>query len=433
MDSDRTIIIPRPAGLAGVPNGTGVAEPVFLGSGTFAELPPAGGSPIVSAAAPLLALMSRLRNVMTVPDPARLRERAVAEVRQYEQTLRNARLPLEQIRTSHYAICASLDDVVQNTPWGSRGPWANASLVSTFHQEVRSGERFFELLIRLCQNPGGFLPVIELMYLCMSLGMQGRYRLSPRGPAELDRVREETYAIILRQRGAAEPALSLDWQGIAAPYRPLRAELPVWLTALAATALLGFAYALISFGLNTDSDRLFEAGLAVPPTAMPAIVRAEPPKPVQLVPEPRGGRSRLTAALQPEIKGGLVSIAGTESMPIVRIQSTGMFASGSAAIENRFLPVLSRVAAALHSRPRPVRVIGYTDNQPIHTVAFPSNFQLSLARAKAAAQVLAATIGEGRVTVEGRADADPIASNATADGRQQNRRIEIVAGQGEMP
>ena len=181
------------------------------------------------------------------------------------------------------------------------------------------------------------------MYLCMSLGMQGRYRLSPRGPAELDRMREETYAIILRQRGAAEPALSLDWQGIAAPYRPLRAELPVWLTALAATALLGFAYALISFGLNTDSDRLFEAGLAVPPTAMPAIVRAEPPKPVQLVPEPRGGRSRLTAALQPEIEGGLVSIAGTESMPIVRIQSTGMFASGSAAIENRFLPVLSRV------------------------------------------------------------------------------------------
>ena len=83
-----------------------------------------------------------------------------------------------------------------------------------------------------------FLPTIELMYLCMSLGMQGRYRLSPRGPAALDRVREETYLVILRQRGAAEPALSLHWQGVSAPYRPLRRELPVWLTALAALGLL---------------------------------------------------------------------------------------------------------------------------------------------------------------------------------------------------
>ncbi|HYZ62879.1 MAG TPA: DotU family type IV/VI secretion system protein [Acetobacteraceae bacterium] len=47
------------------------------------------------------------------------------------------------------------------------------------------------------------------MYLCMSLGMQGRYRLSARGPAELDRVRAETFLVILRQRGAAEPALDL--------------------------------------------------------------------------------------------------------------------------------------------------------------------------------------------------------------------------------
>ena len=398
--------------------------------GSFTDLPPIDTSPIIAAASPLLSLLSGLRNVATIPDPARLRGRAVTEMRRYEQGLRDARVPVEQIRTSHYALCASLDDVVQNTPWGTRGPWADASLSSTFHQDVRSGERFFDLLTRLCQNAGKYLPVIELMYLCMSLGMQGRYRLSPRGPAELDRVREETYLIILRQRGAAEPALSLHWRGFSAPYRPLRMELPVWLVALIAAGLLGLAYALISLGLNAESDRLFEAGLSLPPTAMPAIARSAPPKPLPPAPQPQppGNSQTLANLLAPEIAAGQLTLVGTPTVPVLRIQSAGMFPSGSATVAPRYQPLLEHVAAALAKLGGPVHIIGYTDNQPIHTVAFPSNFQLSLARAEAAAAILGATIDPARITAEGRADADPIASNATPDGRQQNRRIEIIAG-----
>jgi len=75
----------------------------------------------------------------------------------------------------------------------------------------------------------------------------------------------------------------------------------------------------------------------------------------------------------------------------------------------------------------PVKVIGYTDDQPIRTIAFPSNFQLSMARAEAASKIIATTIGDAsRLTSEGRADADPIAPNATPEGRERNRRIEIV-------
>jgi type VI secretion system protein ImpK len=441
-DHDRTMAIPRDVALAAARNPAAAARPPVVDvevpretsdehQHSFSELPPIGGSPIIAAAAPLLSLIAGLRNVATVPDPARLRERAVLQVRRYEQVLRDARIPLEQIRTSHYALCASLDDVVQNTPWGTRGPWADASLSSTFHQEVRSGERFFDLLTRLCQNAGKYLPVIELMYLCISLGMQGRYRLSPRGPAELDRVREETYVIILRQRGAAERALSLHWQGISAPYRPLRMELPVWLTALIALGLLGLAYALISFGLSAESDRLFEAGQSLPPIAMPSIDRSAPPKPLPPAPQPPSKRSTLADLLRPEIGAGQVSIAGTQAIPVLRVQSAGMFASGSATIEPRFLPVLARVASALAAQGGPVHITGYTDNQPIRTVAFPSNFELSVARARAAAAIIGRTIDPARITAEGRADADPIAPNDTAAGREQNRRIEIVANPAE--
>jgi type VI secretion system protein ImpK len=74
-----------------------------------------------------------------------------------------------------------------------------------------------------------------------------------------------------------------------------------------------------------------------------------------------------------------------------------------------------------------VKVIGYTDSEPIRTIAFPSNFQLSTARAQAASTIFGAALGvASRITVEGRADADPIAPNATPEGRERNRRIEVV-------
>jgi len=131
--------------------------------------------------------------------------------------------------------------------------------------------------------------------------------------------------------------------------------------------------------------------------------------------------------LQPEIAAGLVSVVGTEAVPIVRVRNHGMFTSGSAEVQARFDSLVERIGTALKDERGRVQVIGYTDNQPIRTVRFPSNFQLSAARAHAAAEILARTIGDpSRITIEGRAGADAIASNATAQGREENRRIEIV-------
>jgi type VI secretion system protein ImpK len=434
-DNERTIIRPIPGGRrAGAvprveddPTLTNLAA-ISPGEGgaRFADLPIWTASPVVAAASGCLSLLGRLRNAFSVPDPTALREHAVQELKRFEAILRGQNLPMEQLRPAHYALCASLDDVVQATPWGSRGAWADASLVSTFHQEVRSGERFFDLLAQLRQNPGKFLQIVELMYLCMSLGMQGRYRLSPRGPAELDRVREETYVLIARARPPVERALSPHWQGVSAPYRRQRFVLPLWVAALIGLALAALVYVWASLGLAADSDRLFTVGLGLPPGKMPEIARNVPVESVVTLPS-SGARDALAGFLKPEIDQGLVSIVGTDAVPIVRIRNRGMFASGSADVEARFRPILTRIGAALRTQPGTVQVVGYTDDQPIHTIRFPSNFELSTARANAAAAVIGPAAGLGaHVTAEGRADADPLASNKDAAGREQNRRIEVV-------
>ena len=82
---------------------------------------------------PLLQLLSRLRNALSQPNSGALRERAVSEVRRFEQVSRDSGVPIEQLRPAHYALCASLDDVVQATPGaargrGRRGPWSRPSI-----------------------------------------------------------------------------------------------------------------------------------------------------------------------------------------------------------------------------------------------------------------------------------------------------------------
>ncbi len=439
-DSDRTIIRPAPGGrLPAAPVPQPLAPPQFEPAPPRAGVPAAADdgaegvasavSPLVAAAAPLLQLLARLRNTAGQPDPGDLRERAVQAVRAFEQQARDAGVPLDLLRPAHYALCASLDDVVLSTPWGSTGIWDARSLVSSFHQEVRSGERFFNLLDQMRQNPGKFLPVVELMYLCMSLGFQGRYRLSPRGPAELDRLREETYALIVRQRQTAEPDLSPHWRGVAAPYRGPRPTVPVWVAASAALALLAALFLWFSASLNAGSDALFARLLQAPPDHMPRISRAAPvapppPPPVLPAAEP------LCTLLQPEVAQGLVSVLCTPPTPVIRIRNAGMFASGSATLDPRYIPLLQRVGAALKREPGAVQIIGYTDNQPIHTVQFPSNFKLSAARAQAAAAIIAGAIGDPRrVSAEGRGEADPLNANTTPDQRAENRRIEIVLHQ----
>jgi type VI secretion system protein ImpK len=294
-------------------------------------------------------------------------------------------------------------------------------------QGVQSGVGFFRLLDEVKKTPGTDLAVLELMYLCLSLGFQGQYRASQRGPAELDRIREDLYTIIVSQRNAAVPAeLSPHWQGVNAPYRPARAMIPSWVLAVVALSVIGGLFVWFSSGLNAASDDTFSRQLSAPLATMPRIIRVAPVQPPP-PPPPVVALEPLYVFLKAEIDQGLVSVLGDHATPIVRIRNRGLFPSGSATVAPNYFRLLERIGEALKAEKGPVQVIGYTDNQPIHTVQFPSNFQLSASRAEAARAIIVKALGDpGRVKAEGRADANPVASNATPEGRDENRRIEVV-------
>jgi type VI secretion system protein ImpK len=430
-DDDRTVIRPVPGGRRSPIPSPAAVPPRATPAPTYDQIatPAISVSPLAAAASPLLQLLARLRSSRQQADPSGLRERAIRELRDFERRARDAGIAMEQLRPAHYALCASIDDVVLNTPWGAASSWSTQSLVATFHHGARGTDQFFDLLRQLRRNIDRFLPTVELMYLCLSLGFMGRYRQSQGEAGEFERLRADTHAVIAVRRRPVEQSLSRRWQGIAAPYRSSRGRLPVWVVAAAAVAICGGLFFWVSTGLNAESDVLHAQALMAPPSHMPQVTRAATVQPLPPPPAPDepSALDRIRGMLQPEIDKGLVSVVGTATTPIVRIVNRGMFASGSATVQPVSVPLLERIGVALKDQAGTLLIMSYTDSQPIRTVQFPSNFQLSAARALAVRTIIARSVGDtARVTAEGRADADPIAPNSTAEGREQNRRIEIV-------
>jgi len=110
----------------------------------------------------------------------------------------------------------------------------------------------------------------------------------------------------------------------------------------------------------------------------------------------------------------------------VTILGDGLFKPGEATARAEDAWVINRIGEALAGVPGLVEVVGYTDNQPIRTLRFPSNWELSRARAESVAKMLNARVEAKRVRAEGRGEADPIAPNVTAEGRARNRRVEVT-------
>lgn len=417
------------------------AEAVETDYAPSAVMPVSGSFPLVSAAQPLLTLAARLRERPTMADVAGLHDRVVGELRAFERRARGGGATPHAVNAGRYALCALIDDLVLNTPWGQRSIWASTSMVNTFYNETSGGERFFGILEQLHRAPNQNGDVLELMYLCLSLGFEGRYRVLPRGQMELARVRENLYRTIRRRSDDA--GLSPHWRGVVARHRPLGTVIPLWVIAVAAFALLVVIYFGFVFALNRESDPVFTEIARLPPTASqtvtivreaPApppqpVVPATPTRPPAADPQPPQETlyDRISGFLQPEVAEDPVVVTDEARSVNVRLVGDNLFASASVRVNQNYIPVLRRVAAALEAEPGRIVVQGHTDDLPINTVQFPSNYQLSLRRAEAVVDILAEGISDdSRLAAEGRADADPLCTDATADCRSRNRRIEVL-------
>ncbi len=139
-------------------------------------------------------------------------------------------------------------------------------------------------------------------------------------------------------------------------------------------------------------------------------------------------RHKLELGLPDELQNHTVSLRDTREGLVLSLREIGFFQSGSATLRANSMDAFDRIGAVLASVAGNLRIEGHTDNVPIHTAYFHSNWELSTARATEVIRLLLTRegINPDRLSAAGYAEYHPIAENSTEDGRRLNRRVDIV-------
>lgn len=228
-----------------------------------------------------------------------------------------------------------------------------------------------------------------------------------------------------------------------------------WLVSYADFITLLFAFFVVMYALSSInegkyrilSDALNSAFMKVPGTTVGAQVQMAPAPPTHIgIPADKSQASakveeakrlrrekirsmakQIMEALSPLVKDG--QVRATEGLRgiTVEINASVLFAPGEARLDLRAVRALATVAEIMAAADFPIVVEGHTDNVPIGTPQFPSNWELSGMRAASVVRLFVDTgVDPRRLTATGFADQRPRADNATAEGRQRNRRVEIT-------
>lgn len=214
-----------------------------------------GLNPLVNAASHLLLEIIHMKGRQEVSLDA-LRSRLEAEVRSFYAQATAMGISEAQANVAQYLLCTALDEsVVSSSILDAQSGWQHNSLLSTFHKDTWGGETFFDVLNRAMEQPASRLYLLELIYLLLSLGYEGKFRLQERGPLALEMLRDQLYRQIHLLRG--EPGLDLSKKIVVKEFRHKHfTHIPLWLVAGMVVVCLTVTFGVFSFTLDTKATPL---------------------------------------------------------------------------------------------------------------------------------------------------------------------------------
>ncbi|GAA5443496.1 hypothetical protein Misp06_01673 [Microbulbifer sp. NBRC 101763] len=240
---DRTVMIPTPGAAAPAQPAAPSQQAFFASPGGSVDMQIRNSlNPLVSAASKLLGVIIKLRTTMNHSNVPDLHKRLTKEIQAFEREAKQLALAPESVLTARYLLCTVVDEVVLTTPWGTASGWSQHSLLSLFHKETFGGEKCFAILQRMLETPASHLELLELFYLCLSLGFQGKYRLVQRGHEQIEQIRDELYRTIEQHKPAMDRDLSPRWQGCVERKSGLIHYVPLWVVMSVALGLLVATY-----------------------------------------------------------------------------------------------------------------------------------------------------------------------------------------------
>lgn len=205
---------------------------------------------LVRAAAPLLLVVAQLRNSVERADVAALRRQIVEAMDRFQQDAQKAGIEANEIIAGRYVLCATIDETVLTTPWGSRSEWSANSLLNQYHNETWGGEKVFLILERIRGNAEKKIQLLLLIHTCLMLGFEGRYRVLERGRDQLEDLRNDLSRLVRRHiKSATDEPLSRQAKGEQRG-RKLNSFIPLWMVGVGAVCLLVIVHGYVQIMLS---------------------------------------------------------------------------------------------------------------------------------------------------------------------------------------
>ncbi|WP_020177141.1 type IVB secretion system protein IcmH/DotU [Methyloferula stellata] len=436
IHDDRTVFRPNPGGrrpVAPPPIAEPSAAPLQAAPRQAvqqsAELQAPNDNPILRAALPLLLLLGRLRTSLVRAPASSLTPQITEAVQTFETHLKEAGISSEQANAAKYILCATADKVLANLPGDDRPPAARGSLMSRFFGEAMTGQKVFSEIERVKLEPG-FYPVVELAHACLALGFQGAPRTSTTADALERDVQHDLYEIIGKAKARQSRYLSPHWEGQSLPSQAVRLYVPFWAVAGAVALSLFILFIVLRTLLGHNAEQAAQTMVSLNPPSPVTLARRSsvpPPAPAPQSATQISQLEHIRKVLQPNIAAGLISIETTPNQIIIRAPEKGLFQPGKTSLSEDGRALLMSIISALDDEKGQIKVIGHSDNTPVSNARFASNFEVSQAFANTVASVLRQSLSQpDRVEAEGKGSDAPIASNDTPQGREKNRRIDMV-------
>ena len=374
-------------------------------------------NPLIEAAKPVFILVNAMRQTTSQLSTDSLINKFSLLINRFEEDAEKNGAKYDAIQAAKYCLCTFVDELAVRAGWADES-WSKNSLLVSFYDETWGGERFFEIIQNLKQDPDKNIDLIEFVYLCLQFGYKGKYQVLPSGELEVDKIKRDLLSIIHTRRPDQTAKLfghDLIVKDIVQK-KQSKLSIPLWVVGVLGAVIGGGGYLGMQWSLGDDFNT---ASTKVNSLKLPAVAPKQKEEKTTV---------RLRPLLENEIARKLVSVTDESDRSTVTILGDGLFESGSAQIQNQYYPVLAAVGQALNSVDGPVVVTGYTDDKPIQSLEFPSNWHLSQGRADAVKQILLNYMqsGNNRIRSEGRGSTDAVAPNDSPENRAKNRRVEIT-------
>jgi type VI secretion system protein ImpK len=220
--------------------------------------PKAGLNPLVDAAAYLFSVIGKLKQLKSYRHLSKLQKELITAINQFQDLAKARGYSSEYILVSRFALCVTLDDVIGNTLWGGQGQWDTYNLLSVFNQDTMNNERFFVILERVIKDPVQYIDVMELMYLCLSLGFKGSYRATEFGNNQLELIINALYKRIRRHHGDFSKTLAPYPLKIHPQTKSVRQGISVWSVSIATAAIILMIFLGLGYMLDTISRQAYD-------------------------------------------------------------------------------------------------------------------------------------------------------------------------------